>query len=382
MRKNFAALVAASLKTESFRGFDIGCSGGIDPAWRSFGDRLQAVGYDPVIEECERLKAAETLPGVDYVAGFVGLPPDHPWAQRVRNRPPKTEPKSRYSAGRVVERTEERLRDAPLAEKLNDNAWNLATLADASKPIFLIDELKRLDWSYLDVLKIDVDGPDFDILQSFAGRFDDLAVLGASLEVSLVGGADETDNVLHNTDRFMRAHGFDLVGLGVRNYSMKSLPARFATTGAAQTQTGRAYQADALYARDPAADAASPSSAVVMQPEKMAKLAALFSIWGQPDSSAEILLKFRPLLEGLLDVDGGLDLLAAQAQGDPPDPVSYRDYIAAFEAGDPQFELPAWPTFTRSLQISALIHAWRDPAKVLYPLENGPPRPKPRKSRS
>ncbi|MET0532428.1 MAG: hypothetical protein ABW003_29610, partial [Microvirga sp.] len=70
--------VAGLLRRETFTLLDIGCSGGIQPAWRVFGERLKAIGFDPNIEEVERLRAKETLPGVSYEAAFVGVPAQHP----------------------------------------------------------------------------------------------------------------------------------------------------------------------------------------------------------------------------------------------------------------------------------------------------------------
>ena len=55
----FASAIARSLSKEPFVLLDIGCSGGINPMWRIFGDRLLALGVDPNIEEVERLKARE-----------------------------------------------------------------------------------------------------------------------------------------------------------------------------------------------------------------------------------------------------------------------------------------------------------------------------------
>ena len=43
---SFPAFVARGLKAERFALLDIGCSGGLDPKWRAFGDRLKALGID------------------------------------------------------------------------------------------------------------------------------------------------------------------------------------------------------------------------------------------------------------------------------------------------------------------------------------------------
>lgn len=385
MSRDFVGWVAAHLKEEDFAAVDIGCSGGIDPDWRTFGDRLRVIAFDASAEECERLAAAERHPKIEYVPGFVGLPADHPWTLRRRNAaPPRIDPFSRFSAGRVLERDRDRLRAAPIEEKLRYNEWSLTRLANPQAPVVAPELLRARGWTDLDLLKIDVDGPDFDILQSFDSAFAELGVLGARLEVFLCGGVDETENVFHNTDRFMRSHGFELVGFDARVYSMRALPARFATTGPAQTRTGRTYQADAFYARDAAGPHRDALPSTVMRPGKLAKLAALYALWNQPDSAAEILLSFRAELSSLFDVDAGLDLLAAQTQGatgtgagkGDPAPLPYKDYMAAFEAADPAFYPPPWPPITLERRLAAMERAWNDPNNVLYPIENGPPRPR------
>ena len=72
--KDFWVRLMRALAPHQFTLIDIGCSGGIDPTWLEFGNQLQAFGFDPNIEEVERLNASRPGPGIEYVAGFVGLP--------------------------------------------------------------------------------------------------------------------------------------------------------------------------------------------------------------------------------------------------------------------------------------------------------------------
>src|SRR5690349_3378855 len=51
---------------------DVGVSGGLDARWRHFGDSLEAIGFDPLVKEIERLAGAERNPAVRYVASYVG----------------------------------------------------------------------------------------------------------------------------------------------------------------------------------------------------------------------------------------------------------------------------------------------------------------------
>jgi Flp pilus assembly CpaE family ATPase len=61
----FAKYVASRLTTETFTLLDIGCSGGI-ANWHFLGDKLQAFGFAPNLEEIERLRGAERSINVSY----------------------------------------------------------------------------------------------------------------------------------------------------------------------------------------------------------------------------------------------------------------------------------------------------------------------------
>jgi hypothetical protein len=337
MSTAFAGYVAGSIRRGHFTYIDIGCSGGIDPVVRVFGDRLRVVAFDASADECERLAAAETHPGIRYVAGFVGISPEHAFARRAGDRPRyERNPFGRFCAGRMLELNRQRLASSSLEEKLRHNVWGMTRLADPAKPVIVPALLSEMGWTDVDFLKIDIDGPDFDVLNSFDGYLASMGVIAARLEVNLYGGTDEVQHTFHNTDRFMRARGFELAGLDVRTYAMSAMPAPFAITAPAQNVSGRPYQAEAFYARDPAAPEQTAAS-IRLTPEKLAKLAAIFSIWNQPDGAAEILGTFACELSPFLDIDLGLELLAGQAQAKAARALPYAEYVAAFEADDAGF---------------------------------------------
>lgn len=367
MSTAFAAFVAGSLRTERFTFVDIGCSGGIDPVWRIFGDRLRAVAFDASVDECERLSKQESHPDIKYMAGFVGLPVDHPFLLQTRDRKPLSQnPFFRFGAGRMLRLHQERLSTASLEEKLMHNAWHMTRLADPDAPVVVPSVLESMGWVDIDFLKIDIDGPDFQVLMSFDGKFDALGLLAARLEVNLHGGNEDTGHIFYNTDRFMRERGFELFGLDVRTYSMAALPSPFAITMPAQSVSGRPYQAEAFYARDPAG-IDWEQLAAAMRPEKMAKLAAILSIWNQPDSAAEILVCFRDKLQEVFEVDLGLELLAGQAQAAATTAASYKDYMEEFDAGAARFYPPphvAWSPPSLRSRMTAAIRGFADQHSV------------------
>lgn len=351
---SFPAFVARGLKAERFALLDIGCSGGLDPRWRAFGDRLKAMGIDASASECQRLTSEEKNPDVSYVAAFVSPRADAPIDLSAGPAAPLImKMRDRMSFMRTREIRDAKLRTASTEEQLRHNAWELTGLADPSTPVVVPDLLAARGWTDLDYMKIDTDGIDWQILQSFEGRLP-ARLLAVQMEVNFVGDGAPDEHSFHNTDRFMRRHGFDLFRLDVRNYSSRALPSRYIWPTPAETHSGRPFQGEAYYALD----LLGPNGATRLAElgvEKVAKLAAILSAWDVPDAAAELLLARRDSLRTVLDVDRGLDLLAAQAQGDRARPLDYRGYMAHFESDPPDFYRPEGPIPLRE----RLAAAWR-----------------------
>jgi len=328
--------VATQLAGVPFTVVDVGCSGGIGAVWRLFGHQLRAYGFDPKVNECTRLSAAEALPGVHYVPAFVGLPQDHPVAIRRGGKPyVQRNPWARLAIARSVA-IRNKLNPPTTPEELTTrNLWLEAALADRGKPVYLPDFFRDHDIDDIDFIKIDVDGADFDILQTLSDSLMKLNVLAVGLEVNFVGSPDETSHTFHNTDRFMRGLDFELAYLAVLPYSLTALPARYQGGGPCHAASGRPFQGDALYVRD----FGDPDQAAGrdLPAAKMAKLAAIFAAFGLCDCAAEVVLTHRDRLAALLNPDHLLDLLSAEVQGDQEPKLSYADYIAAFERDDERF---------------------------------------------
>jgi len=334
----FARYIAGRI--DRFCLIDIGCSGGIDVAWREFGDRLAGFAFDPASAEVERLSAAEPNPALRYVPGFVVGENPRPVCWRLN-------PSARLSYVRTLARRRgedyalpEPASPEPVARgslkafrrdgaSLEGNAWHEMELADDE--IFLPAFLEREGVADVDFVKMDVDGPDFEILKSLRAVLDDHQVLGVALEVNFFGSAEPDHHTFHNTDRLMREAGFELFKLSVRTYASAALPLPYLQRPGA-TVAGRPLQGDAVYVRDfgwrlPGAD---PND---YPPEKHAKLAAIFALFNLPDQAAEVLIRSRERLAPILDVDHALGLLLLQI-GSAAD---YAEYMARFDAEAPEF---------------------------------------------
>ncbi len=375
----------ADALTEPLVLIDVGCSGGIATPWDVFGDKIKAYGFDPAVAEIERLAKVETRPEVHYRAAFVAAPADHPVAQpqpgppfswrdpnarlawpRTRGLhdaaesgaasppfmtpfplPPTTTPgdvsapfRLDYGVPDEPASASQSGRDAAL---MADNQWHRARLADPSRPVYLAQLIADEGLRSIDFIKIDCDGPDFEILASLQDVLRDTQVLAVCAEVNFIGGAASNHHTFHNTDRFMRQAGFDLMDLSVRRYASSALPFVYAHRYPhyGPNMGGRPYQGDALYARD----FGWPDTALTQaqySDDKLLKLAAVLALFGRLDQSAEVLQMFRGRLDRVLDVGRVLDLLAEEIQAlqgpafAAPDPgFSYADYMAAFESDDP-----------------------------------------------
>jgi hypothetical protein len=326
--------LSESLQNTEFTLVDVGCSGGIDPIWRSFGPRLRALAIDPNVAEIERLTGLETHPGIRYLAGFALLPKNHPFASKKSDRSHwGRSPWERLSVVRSLEiiKSQQKL---SASEMLGANLWSDMRLSDDK---FVIPEyLQNNGIPSVDFMKIDVDGADFEILNSFDVVLDSLGILGLCIEINYFGSTCETDHTFHNVDRFMKKNGFELFGLTINRYSTAALPSRYLWHLPARSEFGRPLQGDAVYIRDLAShdyDNFTDKLPVT----KLVKLICIFAAFNLPDCAAEVVQRFRDRLSDLCDLERLLDLLAAQAQAPTETPLSYREYMRRFEAHDPMF---------------------------------------------
>jgi hypothetical protein len=331
---------------------DVGCSDGIDEAWRAFGPSLVAHGYDIDVAECERLQAAEPFEHVRYHAGRVGLPETHPFAERRRQDAaqwPDANIWGRITAGYLAARGAESGGAEP--DKGEPNTGE-------PKRVIGVDDIVRTErLATVDFVKIDVDGPDFEVLESAREVLRDSRVLGVGMEVNWFGTPNPTEHTFHNTDRFLREQGLALFGMTTRRYSRTDLPAPFEREAFAFTRFGQPYQGDAIYLRDlVAADA--DDGALDYPPDKLIKLACLYELAGLPDCAAEVLNHFDRRLTRFGYREALLDALTPPLLGDQ---LSYREYIARFkelpelflpsaapDAGNPERPPPSASTATRS----------------------------------
>jgi Methyltransferase FkbM domain len=339
--KSFLRLLSDRLSGDRFTLIDIGCSGGIDEIWRTFGSHLRAFGFDPNLQDIARLNAGETpQTGVEYVTAFVGPSRDDPAMAQMRIRDFWAHnPWGRLSIARTLEIRAAEIVKSTGAEEQRLNLCTTEPSADPEYPLVLADFLRERKLDDVDFVKLDVDGAELIILRSLERVLSDTKVLGLGIEVNFFGSDAADRNTFHNIDRFMRAAGFALFDLSVRRYSALALPAPYTNVTPAQGAWGRILQGDALYIRDCAAPEEA-AFAATLSPQKLLKLSAIFSVFGLPDCAAEVLARFRAELASILDLDRALDVLVGDCTSSGRTALNYESYMQEFERDGPRFYPP------------------------------------------
>ncbi len=318
---------------------DVGCAGGIDDAWRAFGPSLVAHAYDPDLAARERAQAGEPFENVFYHARHVGLPASHPFVRRREEDAanwPNTNIWGRITAGYLAERAQESAPSPPPSPSPSPSPSAPPGVADPNDVVGVDEIVRAENLPTVDFLKVDVDGPDMEVLESAREVLRTSQVLGVGMEVNWFGSPNPTEHTFHNTDRFLREQGFTLFGFTCRRYSRTDLPAPFEREAFAFTRFGQPYQGDAIYIRDLAAD---PRSRLVAEysSDKLIKLACIYELAALPDCAAEVLNRFERRLRPFGPREPLLDALTPPLLGQR---LSYRDYVARFER-NPELFLPS-----------------------------------------
>jgi hypothetical protein len=215
---------------------DLGCSGGPDHILvelNNLEDFIDYHGYDFNDDEIRRLNKEYSSNFKFYSKKIVTerrIESDERWW-------------ADFSAGEASSKAD--ILEYSRSEIQENNFWN-SDLVNKSKDKITVKEILENVEVDINLLKIDLDGPDYAILQDF---FAD-AINGpqfVSLEINYQGGGHSELNTFHNMDRFMKSLGYNLMAITSRSYSNKKLPSRFQYNIFAQTIRGIPLQGDALY---------------------------------------------------------------------------------------------------------------------------------------
>jgi len=303
---------------------DVGASGGIDSAWLAMKPHLRAVGFDPLVNEIQRLSAENPHEKVSYVDAFVGardyekLFPAEFAADKARSRTNQSH--SRSSSLRAA-----RLGEMNYEKEVFNRGQEMTF---SSRRIALDDYFPADQRGAIDFIKIDTDGFDYPVLVGATEILESGAALGVTIECQFHGAVHDHANLFCNIDRLLRARGFSLYDLEVHRYSRAELPQPFVYDIPAQTLRGQIQWGEALYFRDLADPDYSRMWGHNYDLNKQIKLACLFELFQLQDCAVELLLRNRSAFETVLPVDRCLDLLTPARDGQP---LRYQDHEREFE---------------------------------------------------
>ena len=266
---------------------DVGCSGGIDSFWESFGSALHALGYDPLEAEVARLNATAPGPNVRYRAAFVGcedydslFPPELRRDQTL-SRDGHSFPLTSAAAWCEI-----------FSVDYEKEKYNLGAERAYSEERVTLDTDPAVAWlPSADFLKVDTDGHDIEVLYG-ARKLLETSLLGVLVEAQFHGPAHPHSNTFANIDGYLRDLGFSLFDLETFHYTDASLPGEFVHPLPAQTHAGPVQWADALYLRDLRLGRYGGMYPAFEQTRgRLLKTACLMEMFGFPDAAARLLVR-------------------------------------------------------------------------------------------
>lgn len=284
------------IEKEGFCLIDVGASQGVEQYWNAFGPYLKGYGFDPLVNECNRLNKKNQFPSFCYKASYIvsddksidSFQDDicSSWYARSSANSMQKNQEINYTK-----------------EVFNKGAELVFTNNKTSLDAFC----KESNIPNVDFIKIDTDGFDYGVLKGAENLLRGQTTLGVIIETNFNGSVNPHANCFRNVDLFLVNTGFRLFDLSVNRYTKKDLPGKFEYKIPAQTETGQACWGDVLYLRD----------FVEMQKEQkkipttqLLKMACLMEIFGLPDCAAELLNAFKSQLSETINVEHCLDLLA------------------------------------------------------------------------
>jgi FkbM family methyltransferase len=306
-------------ENDPFSLVDVGASGGIAPHWQAFGASLRAVGFDPLVKEVDRLNATQPSSNVRYCAPLVGY---HRYAELLPDHPvPNNDAFWRSSSVRA-----QKLLSCKYAQTYFDQTHDGVVTSDLVEP----DEyFLKPPPANVDFIKIDTDGHDFEVLLGAKELLVQAPVLGLLVEAPFLGPLHKSVTLFSNMDVFLSELGFSIFDIEPRRYTRTELPKQFQWRQPANTLDGQVLWADCLYLRDAAINEYEKFWNLSLSASKLLKLCCLYELFSLQDCAAELLVKYRGRLAGVVDIDQCLDLLT------PPLPdgrqVSYREYNDFFD---------------------------------------------------
>lgn len=319
------------LENDPFCLIDVGASGGINSCWNNFGNCLKAIGFEPLIDECERLNSDKNKPKkVSYSPYFI-ISDD----EEVEKMSGPQEASKFYGRASAI-KYHELKKTNPIQSHYNSGKKPTYTNQKTSLDRYFSDH----PIESIDFIKIDTDGHDYAVLHGAKNVIKNKEVLGILVESQLHGGSHIHSNVFRNIDRLLTEAGFRLYNIDLYKYSRGKLPNLFSVTIPAQTLKGQMLWGDALYLRD---YAAKDDPSLNLSAIKILKLACLYEMFELSDCAAELLITYQNQLKSLVDVEKCLNLFVKGMGFN----YTYEEYMKLFEENSDDFFPPKYHILER-----------------------------------
>lgn len=308
LTRNFAS--QRVFKEDPFFLLDVGSSGGISHKWDIFGKDFCGYGFDPLVNECNRLNRLKKHPRFEYIANFVvsGIP--------------EVDAENSNEGDYWFNRSSTAKLQKDYIKKIFNHGQELVY----TKENVTLDQFcasRKIE--KVDFVKIDTDGFDYKVLRGGENLFSQESTLGALVECNYSGAPGPYANCFRNIEGFLAEKGYRVFDMDVNRYSKRHLPAIFQYKLDAQTILGQASWGDVLFLRD---FVEMKEKGYNISPHSLLKMACIMEKFNLPDCAAELLQTFKKELSPFIDHQKSLDLLAQ----DMGLFKNYECHIAAFNS--------------------------------------------------
>ena len=297
-------------KDEPVRILDIGARAGLEEHWQFYEDRIKQIGFEPDINECERLNRESNNSNHKFYPVALGRKQETrpfsvcEWGGSSSFYPANMDYLKRFADenGKLMQ----------VKEQIELETIDLDTFSTQ-------EQLGEIDF-----IKLDVEGSELDILQGGKNCLHN--VMGLSLEV-LFHNSLRHQPTFSEIDLWLSSHGFKLFDLALYRHARKALPLPANSLGA--SEQGQVLWGQALYLRDAVAEMNENS---FWSRERILKLASMMELFCLPDCAIELLQEAAAKNILTESIESLCNLLVPQIYSDKqPTNISYANYLKTFQ---------------------------------------------------
>lgn len=298
---------------------DIGARGGAGKEWQVYRDQHRVIGFEADEKECERLNKSASIYERYYPIAL--------------------------SSTRGIRKFYVHPRHTPTSSFFDSDTSFLARFPGwqpfmSEKHIMLettdfVSFAKKNKIRDIDVMKLDVEGMEFDILRGLGKDFEKKLIC-ISTEAYFRPWANGSPTFA-DLDTFLRARGFVLYDLPIFRWEKKSTSPYMFTDGIfGPTDRGQVVFTQALYLKDAVAELNTPRLRNDWNAERILKLASVMELYHLEDCAIELIKEAtaRSLLASY-KADKMIDLLTPPINNRN---VTYRQYVEHIKhSGPPRY---------------------------------------------